>query len=130
MSLSSFFRAHRTRLLSLWKVMETSNDNAWTGSNIFAHLNDFQPSIAANVLENECSPKNATVIIVPEVNDTDYHVNDETGMKIPITQSTEKNFVLQCQEDMTQDFIDYLKKMSSTHSTSGDSGKFNDFHIV
>lgn len=110
--------------------MEISDSNAWTGSNIFAHLNDFEPSIAERVLKNKSVP----ILIDTTFNDDrdnssngeDKENHNTSGIKISqIDETTNKSYVLQCQEDMTQDFIDYLKKMSSSYSVSSDAGELN-----
>lgn len=116
------------------KVMDNSDNNAWTGSNIFAHLNDFEESVAETILETHHSQT------VADSNDNrdgrdngDKPVkeaanvigNAKIGIKIPKFEATNKNYVLQCQDDMTQEFIDYLKEMSSSYIVATDTGKCN-----
>lgn len=119
--------------------MENSDDNAWTGSNIFAHLNDFEESAAENILEansqtrNEIIDKNESTISAPEaavVEPNDSHCKSTTetgkakiGIKLPKLEGSNKNYVLQCQDDMTQDFIDYLKEMSSQFAAASETGE-------
>lgn len=105
--------------------MESSDANAWTGTDIFAHLNDFKPSIAENIVDEN---QNTTVQFVNENQDSvrSHPKNTSSakiGIKIPTRQGANKNYVLQCQEDMTQEFIDYLKEKSSSFYSSSDSGK-------
>lgn len=117
--------------------MEQSDDNAWTGRNIFAHLNDFEEPSAEHILESH-KQHNQTCTASPdrqsnsECNDNKNHENDgsskETGpatakieIKIPKLERTiNKNYVLQCDEDMTQGFIDYLKEMSLSYGVAAD----------
>lgn len=129
--------------------MESPDNNAWTGTNIFAHLNDFEDSNAENILENnhsqmvevsdddrekstedtgdatgntDNSSEDAVNITEKVANATG---NSKIGIKIPKFEATNRNYVLQCQEDMTQDFIDYLKEMSTSYVDSADTGKWN-----
>lgn len=108
--------------------MENPDNNAWTGNNIFAHLNDFEESVAESILET-----NHTETVAHSHDDRDKSAketannsgtgNAKIGIKIPKLEGTNKSYVLQCQEDMTPDFIDYLKEMSSSHFAANDTGK-------
>lgn len=109
--------------------MESADGNTWTGTDILAHLNDFKPSIAENIIKDN---HNRTVQLVNDDHDKSSntiksHSKDtssaKVGIKIPTLQGANKNYVLQCQEDMTQEFLDYLKDKASSFYSSSDSGK-------
>lgn len=114
------------------------DNNAWSGSDIFANLIDYEASAAESILEVKHSPTDQTANhcqTVAESNEDrdktskDVAINAVTakiGIKIPKFEGTNKNYVLQCQEDMTQEFIDYLKEMSLSYFTS-DTGKIIKF---
>ncbi|XP_037050651.1 testis-specific zinc finger protein topi-like [Bradysia coprophila] len=110
--------------------MEHSDDNAWTGRNIFAHLNDFEESQAENILASNHSqtPSSPTPQPEPERSDSSHGKSSKEsakakiGIKIPKLEGTNKNYVLQCEEDMTQDFMDYLKEMSLSFCAVSDTG--------
>lgn len=108
--------------------MENSDTNVWTENNIFTH--EFEESAAEIILET-----NHNQTIADSNDDCDkFDIKTSTymrgsgnakiGIKIPKLERTNKSYVFQCQEDMTQDFIDYLKEMSSTNSAANDKGEF------
>lgn len=111
------------------EVMDNSDNNAWTGSNIFAHLNDFEESVAETILESNHSQTVADSnndrdnVVKPAKEAANVIGNAKIGIKIPKFEATNKNYVLQCQDDMTQEFIDYLKEMSSSFIVPTDTGK-------
>lgn len=82
--------------------MENSDNNAWTGNNIFAHLNDFEESVAESILE-----ANKTGTVADLHDDRDKSAKDtannsgtghaKIGIKIPKLEGTNKSYVLQCQ---------------------------------
>lgn len=124
-------------------VMDESESNNWSGNNVFAHLNDFEPSEAESILdqhrhqqsiipscpaESEC---NETITPdSPETNNNNQAKpskesgNAKIGIKLPKLEGTNKNYVLQYHEEMTQDFMDYLKELhASHHSADHETGK-------
>lgn len=112
--------------------MENSDHNAWSGTHIFAHLNDFEASVAENILEINQSQTVVATDSNASNDDRDKIANDavnvaagntKIGIKIPKFEVTNKSYVLQCQEDMTQDFIDYLKEMSTSYVAASETGK-------
>ena len=82
--------------------MENSDNNAWTGNNIIAHVNDFEESVAEGILKT-----NHTKTVADSHDDRDKSAKDtannngsghaKIGIKIPKLEGTNKSYVLQCQ---------------------------------